>query len=178
MAKVLELALGPVPQMLSFLANYQFEIKSIPDFAGGFMFALLGESDLPEIDACYNGVTPLVSIMEDFITNLLDFNILAAIEALESFIFHFQLDFQPCTMMSDDMAAVSAYFAQLKDPLSLIPIITKNYLLHQRKISADWADEQLSWSTGDYFQAGEDVGDILVLALGKIEESEAFNAIQ
>jgi len=111
MAKVLELALGPVPQMLSFLANYQFEIKSIPQFIEGFMYALLGESDLPEIDACYNGVTPLVSIMEDFITNLLDFNILAAIEALESFIFHFQLDFQPCTMMSDDFAAVSAYFA-------------------------------------------------------------------
>ena len=172
LAKIVEIAIGPVSTMMTQM-NYMFEIMSIPEFIGGFVFALLGESNLPEIDACYNGVTPLVSIMENFVTQLLSFEILQAIGSLESFIYHFQLDFLPCTAMSDDFVAIENYFAQLANITELIPTITRNVLFHMNKIEADWADEQTSWASGDYFKAGEDIGDIVILVLGPIEEQTA-----
>ena len=170
-AKLIEIAIGPVPKMMGAMIDL-IELMSIPEFIGGFVFALLGESNLPEIDACYNGVSPLVTIMEDFVTELLDFELLKAIESLESFVFHFQLDFQPCMAMSDDFVAIENYFKQLTDISALIPTLTRNVLFHMSKIEADWAAEQADWAAGNYFDAGKDIGDIVILALGPIEEAE------
>jgi len=47
--------------------------------------------------------------------------------------------------------------------------VAKNWLFHGKAIKADIALEELNWSKGNYFAAGEDVAQALVLAVGPIQ---------
>jgi len=173
MAKILELALGPVPKMMEEMV-LMFELMAIPDFILGFVEGMVQDGNLPEIDQCHDGITPLVSIFNDFVSHIESFEIISAIGDLESFIYHFQLDFMPCTQMQDDMDAIVAWGEQFKDPMALLPTVVMNIVLHKRKIESSWADEQTAWNSGDYITAGKDMADIVTMAVGPIEEAQVF----
>jgi hypothetical protein len=154
-----------------------FELKSIPAFIAGFLNGMLGTDDLTEIGACHDGLTPLVTILHDFVGHLLSFDIFKAIGDLEKFIWNFQIDFLPCTSMHEDMEAIAAWGQQFTQPASLIPEITKNVVLHKRAITNLWADEQAQWAAGNYYVAGQDMAGIVTYAVGPIEPVEFYETM-
>jgi hypothetical protein len=170
-AELLTLGVGKVKSDLEAVMPL-LDLLSVPDFLAGFIYGMVGESHLTEIETCYAGVTPLAHYADDFIKDLTHFQIFDAIKQMEEFVYHMQLDLQPCVggAMSDDLAAIEAWGAQFKDPMSLVESVTKHFLFHKKKIEADWATEKSDWAVGEYFQAGKIFADMAVLTIGPIEE--------
>ena len=172
-ADLVELGLGPVPSMMEEIMP-MFDLMSVPEFLGGFLEGMVGESHLTEIEACYSGATPMVHYAQSFIEELLHLQIIKALESFEAFVYHFQVDLAPCTQMQGDLKTIEDWAAQFKNPAALIPTITKHVLFHKSKIQADWTAEKNDWASGNYFQAGKEMADLVVLAVGPIAEPTAF----
>lgn len=73
-----------------------------------------------------------------------------------------------CEGMDDDIARIDSWATIFTKPVQLSETITKNWLVHSfgfgRKVQA----EVDSWADGNYFQAGQDTADALVLMLGPV----------
>ena len=130
----------------------------------------LSDGDLPEIDSCYAGTSDLTQYVEEIIYDIENIKIFEALEAIELFIFHFQLDLQPCMHMSEDIQAIKDWAMIFTDVTKLIETVTEHYLLHGRKIKADIDDFKTSEAAGNYFQAGSDIADIVVQLLGPVQQ--------
>jgi len=176
-AKLMEIGLGPIPTMMGELMP-MIDLLSVPEFLAGFMEGMVGESDLTEIESCYSGVTPLVHYAQSAISDVLHLQIVKAIENLEAFIYHFQLDLAPCTHMQDDLKSIESWAAQFKNPAALIPEITKHVLFHKKKIESDWTTEKSDWASGLYVQAGKEMADIVTLVFGPITPAPADAFLQ
>jgi hypothetical protein len=145
-------------------------IKAIPDFAAGFLYGMVGDNHLTEFETCFQSSEELITYADAFITDLEDFKIIAAFESFEKFLFHFQLDVQPCKNVSDDVAAIEQWAAIFKEPATLVETLGKHWLLHQKGIKQDIASEKADWSAGNYFKAGADIADAVTLAVGPVEQ--------
>ena len=86
-------------------------------------------------------------------------------EQLELFVYHFQLDALPCTMMQDDLAEIAAWATIFKDPSALIAEATKHYLLHRRAVKTDIAAIKADWAAGSYFATGRATADLVTVLL-------------
>jgi len=147
----------------------EFDLKAIPEVVAGFIFGMVGENHLTEMETCYTSTQPLVTYAENFVKEIESLDFIKAIETLEAFVYHFQLDVQPCKNMQDDIAAIEGWAAQFKDPAALAEKVAKHYLLHKKAIQADIAQEKLDWANGQYFLAGQEIADIAIQAIGPIE---------
>lgn len=88
---------------------------------------------------------------------------------LELFVYHFQLDVAPCTMMGDDIAAIESWANIFKNPTELVATATKHYLLHKRAVTADIAAMKADWAASSFFATGKDAADLLTVLVGPIE---------
>ena len=61
----------------------------LPEIAAGFVYGMVGDNHLQEMETCYAGVTPLYGFLEAAITDIESFKIFKAIEQFEAFVFHF-----------------------------------------------------------------------------------------
>lgn len=134
---------------------------------------MVGDNHLSEIEQCYTSTGPLVTYAENFLDDLKHLHFIKAIESLEEFVFHFQLDTQPCHGMADDVESIKQWAAQFKDIPHLIETVTKHYLIHKKAIKKDIAAEKADWAAGNAFKAGADIADAVTLALGSMNEAPA-----
>jgi hypothetical protein len=169
-AELLQLLLGPVYPSKVDASMLEFDGWGIIPFVEGFLYTFLGDGNLPEIDACYAGTSDLMVYARAALADIESLNIFDALGEIEKFIFHFQLDFQPCTAMSDDMEAIKTWGEQFKDIPTLIKNVSEAYILHHRKISQDITDFKTAEAAKDYFTAGSDIADVAVLLLGAPSE--------
>ena len=90
-----------------------FDIKEIPEFLGGFLYGMVGESHLTEIEGCYTSAEPLAVYIENIVSDLESGNILGAIRNFKAFQSHMQADLLPCQggAMSDDLAGLDNWAA-------------------------------------------------------------------
>ena len=152
----------------------EFDIMAVPDFAAGFLYGMVGDNHLAEFQTCFNSADQLMSYINSFISDLEAFHIISAFENFEKFLFHFQMDVQPCKgkNLSDDMAAIEQWAAIFKEPTTLVETLGKHWLLHQKGIKKDIAAEKADWAAKNYFKAGADIADAVTLAVGPIEKSD------
>ena len=110
--------------------------------------------------------------VEAFLKDLEQFHIIDAFKNLEKFVYHLQLDAEPCQSanLQDDMAAIKAWAEIFKEPSSLVEKLGKHWLLHQHAIKKDIAAEKADWAAKNYFKAGADIADAVTLAVGPIEK--------
>jgi len=166
-ADILFIGLGPVPKPTYSL---KFDLLSVPEVAAGFVYGMVGENHLSEMEACYAGTQPLWSSLEAALKDVEAFHLIGAMKHLEEFIFHFQVDVAPCTNMGDDIAAIEQWAAIFKQPKTLIPIATKHYLLHKKAVTADIAAIKADWASKGYFATGKAAADLMTIIVGSIEE--------
>lgn len=65
--------------------------------------------------------------------------------------------------MDDDFAAIGAWLKGFEDVGHLTKEVTKNWLLHKKKVKADISQEESDWSSQNYFAAGKDTADAISL---------------
>ena len=170
-ADLVAVAIGPivVPSEIDLFIE-AFSIAGIPKLLEGFLATFVKDSDLPELETCYTSTSPLLTYINQFISDLTHFKLIKAIETAEEFVFHMQLDLLPCMHMTDDIQAIEQWAQIFKNPTELMANVTKHYLLHQRRIKADIADFKASEAAGNYYQAGADLADILAYTVGPIQQ--------
>lgn len=165
-ADLLTVAVGPIEAPAN---NLELDLLMLPELAAGFVYGMVGDNHLQEMESCYAGVTPLYDFLEQALKDLEAFHIFAAIKQLESFVYHFQLDVAPCENMSDDVAAIEAWAQIFKEPKTLASTVAKHYLLHKRAVKADETAITTDWANKSYFSVGKDAADLVTVLVGSIE---------
>ncbi len=161
-ADLLYYAVGPVEAPAG---EENFGIMTIPDLAAGFIYGMVGDNNLAEMEACYQGSADLWQYLSAALTDLEGFHIIKAMEQLELFVYHFQLDAKPCTAMSDDLAEIAAWAQIFTNPSELISTATKHYLLHRRSVKTDIAAIKADWAAESYFATGRATADLVSVLL-------------
>lgn len=145
------------------------DLLALPDFAAGFVYGMVGDNNLTEMEACYAGVSPLFTYLDAALVDIEGFHIIKAMEQLEQFVYHFQLDVAPCTAMGDDIQAIEQWAAIFKQPKALISSATKHYLLHKKAITTDIATIKADWDAKSFFASGVAAADLVTVLVGHIE---------
>ena len=153
-------------------------IMAVPDFVAGLLYELTGDSNLPELQQCYEGGDLVITKAAQIFANLEDGNLLRAVKYVQQLVEEVQAEAVDCKNMSDDFAAIEAWLARVTHPVHLAENVGKNYLLNHKQIKADIAAEKADWSNGNFFQAGKDTADAIVYLLGPIEEVKTYSAIE
>jgi len=74
--------------------------------------------------------------------------------------------------MQDDVAAIESWASIFKDPTRLAAKVSKNFALHHKGIQSDIAALKADAAADKWWTVGEDLADLLTLAIGPIEEEE------
>lgn len=74
-----------------------------------------------------------------------------------------------CENMGDDIAAIESWAQIFTDPAKLSATLAKHYAFHKKEIQADVSALETDWDAGNSFKAGEDLADLMTLAVGPIE---------
>jgi hypothetical protein len=169
-ADLLTVAVGPiVPAPAPAANNLDLDLLMLPELAAGFVYGMVGDNHLAEMETCYSGVTPLYGFLETALTDIESFHIFSAIAQFESFVFHFQEDVAPCKAMSDDVAAIEAWAQIFKSPTTLATTVAKHYMLHKKAVTADITAVRTDWANKSYFSTGKDAADLVTVLMGSIE---------
>uniref|UniRef100_A0A7S3J1B5 Uncharacterized protein n=1 Tax=Strombidium inclinatum TaxID=197538 RepID=A0A7S3J1B5_9SPIT len=80
-------------------------------------------------------------------------------------------DMVDCQYTDDDLRRLSEWAQIFTDPKKLSEVVAKNMVLHGKKIHEDMNAIPEDMGAGDYYKAGEDVADLVVLALGKVPDN-------
>jgi len=167
-ADLLTVAVGPIETPTTD-NNLELDLLMLPELAAGFVYGMVGDNHLTEMESCYAGVTPLYGFLETALTDLESFHVIAAIKNIEAFVFHFQEDVAPCEHMSDDVAAIEAWAQIFKTPKTLATTVAKHYLVHKKAVTADITAVRTDWTNKSYFSVGKDAADLITVLMGSIE---------
>lgn len=168
-ADLLTVAIGPVE--VPETNELGLDLMMLPDLAAGFVYGMVGDNHLTEIEACYAGVSPLWTFLDAALKDLEAFHIFAAIKQMELFVFHFQEDMAPCMhgAMSDDLQAIEQWATIFTHPETLVAQATKHFLIHKKRITGDIATIKSDWSADKYFATGVEAADLITTLVGPIE---------
>lgn len=169
-ADLLTVAVGPI-EAPSTNEELGFDIMMLPDLAAGFVYGMVGDNHLEEIEGCYAGVSPLWTYLDASLKDLEAFHVFAAIKQFELFVFHFQEDMAPCLhgAMADDFQAIEQWATIFTNPEELVAQATKHFLIHRKAVEGDIASIRSDWSADKYFATGSDAADLITTLVGPIE---------
>lgn len=147
---------------------------AVPDFLAGFVYGMVGDNKLTEIEACATGFEVMGPEIEAGIADLkkggTDNDIQAALQfglvALQV-----PQALKTCEGMGDDLAAIEAWAQIFTNPTSLAAAVSKHYLFHKSEIQADITALETDWTAQKYFTAGSDLAALLTLAVGPIQST-------
>ena len=138
---------------------------AIPDFIAGFIFGLTGDNHLAEIEQCYQGGQSVVTDGQAVITDLKTGHLIQGVKDAKTLADAISPALSNCQNMDGDIAEIEAWAKGFEDIGHLTKEVTKNWLLHKKKVKADIAQEEADWSSKDYFGAGKETAyaiDLLV----------------
>jgi len=172
LAALMTLAVGPITPTP---AELNMTAMAVPDFIAGFIYGMTGDNDLTEIEACYQGGDLMVKEVEagiaaikkggwDNYTQAALYFSLAALQIPQAL--------STCEGMDDDIAAIEAWGQIFEDPTKLAATVSKNYLLHKKKIEGDITQMETDWDSQLYFNSGEDFAALCTVAIGPITPTE------
>ena len=150
-----------------------FDVMAVPDFVAGFMYGMTGDNNLTEIEACFQGGEQIVTDSQTAIADFESGNWFQGIKDAGTAWNEVGSAMTTCKGMDDDIAAIEAWAKIFTEPATLSKTVAKHWLFHGSEIKADLAKEQADWSTANYFDAGKDTADALVLAVGPVPTASA-----
>lgn len=118
-ADLLTVAIGPIEVPSAAESNVLgMDLDALPDLAAGFVYGMVGENHLTEMQTCYKSSKPLLDYLDAALNDLEAFHIFATIKQFELFLFHFQEDVAPCThgSMGDDLSEIAQWASIFTEP--------------------------------------------------------------
>ena len=152
------------------------KIMGAADFLAGFMYGMTTVNNLTEIEACYAGGDLMYNEIDAGIADIKvggwNEDVQAALE-FGLVVLQIPQALNTCESMTEDLTAIESWAAIFKDPTALVATVSKHYLFHKSEIKADIAAVESDWSADLFFKSGEDLANLLTLAIGPIESNEA-----
>ena len=147
-------------------------VVEVPEFIAGFLYEMTGNNHLLEIENCYSSSTVLEYEIKAGIQDIhhggWDSDVQAALEfALVAL--QIPQILHTCENMDEDIAAIKEWASIFKDPTRLTAKVTKNVALHHTAIQEDIGALKTDAHDGKWFTSGEDLADLLTLAVGPIK---------
>ena len=165
-----------VQQAAAILAtNYSMNIEGTEEFVAGLLYGMVQKDDLPEIQKCLTNAESLEAEITNAVSDLSkgDFqDVLKAVQEIGQIIKEVPQDLDECKDIDSDVKKVEAWAAVFANPVTLTKQLTKNLLANWKKVSADITTTETDWNAKKFYEAGEDVADILILSVGPISESQ------
>ena len=153
--------------------NYQMDIEGVEQFVAGLIFGLIQKDDLPEIQQCLKDGSSLEAEITNAISDISKGDlqdIIKGVQEVGQIIKELPTDLDDCKGMDDDIAKIEKWASIFAHPTELVTTLTKNLLKNWQGVVADVSKTETDWNNADYYDAGDDIGDILILALGKISQ--------
>ena len=163
------------------LTNVDITAMAIPDFIAGFMFEMTGNNDLEEIEKCYQGGTLMASEIELGIADIKKGGVDNDIQAgLQFGLAALQIPqaLKTCENMDEDIAAIESWASIFKSPTELASKVATHYALHHKQIQSDIQTLETDWDSQKYFDAGKELADIAILAIGPIQTGNELETDQ
>ena len=85
-------------------------------------------------------------------------------------------DFADCTSIQGDLKRIEDWGKIFEDPVKLMQVVAANVLKNYPEIMGDITKIPTDFSSGDYKDAGTEVADIMVSAIGPIPKT--FDGIE
>ena len=148
----------------------RMDLKAVPELAAGFMYGMIGDSDLKEFKMCYKSTEPLFHYVQDAVEDIKEKKWLQVVEQVKLFMTNFKKDLEPCKNMSDDVQAIEHFFEKFEDPLALAKEVLVNFEQHKDDITKDMELIKSDWGAEKYFETGRATADLVVAVIGPFEE--------
>lgn len=143
------------------------------------IYGLIQKDDLPEIQKCLkNGETLEVEItnaISDFSKGDIQ-DMIKAVQEFGQIVKELPEDLDECKAIDDDLEKIENWAKIFTNPVALVSTLTKNLLANWKDVQADITKATADYNNSDYYNAGEDVADTIVLAVGPISRAEEIDA--
>ena len=159
--------------------NYQMDIEGAEQFIAGALYGLLQKDDLPEIQKCLKNAEGLEVEITNAISDLTKGDIqdvLKAVQEIGVIAKELPQDLEDCKSISGDVEKIENWAKIFANPVALVSALTKNLLANWKAVSADIGKTTSDYNAAKYYDAGEDVADVLTLAVGPISQAEEIDA--
>lgn len=179
MAKILvDLVGGPEPDALPTTENIAIGNKTevAAELIAGIIYGVTEKNDLEQIDTCLGDVDEFVSdillgihMLEnmDFVDLINGFSLLASTVAeIPNYLYQ-------CSQIGPDLKEFEEWLTVFEHPKELEQTMEANIKRHLAGLTLDLAKVKKDISNGEWFAAGEELGEMLVIVVGPVE-SEFF----
>ena len=139
---------------------------------------MIGDNHLDELYTCEHDVDAIVKSVDTLLRLFEEKKYDELWSFFGSFSTTMMISLKECSIIGDDVKAIEDWSKIFDDKTKLIETVTEHMLIHKKKIKSDIKAAKTDWNSGDFYQAGEDVADLLTLALGPIEKEQNLVATQ
>ena len=153
------------------LNSYGLAPADVEQFVAGVVFGLIQKDDLAQIQTCLKDAQGLETEIEEVIG---DFSkgdltdILKGVELVGKVIQELPADLGDCEGMKADVARIEAWAAIFSNPTKLVQTLLTNVVANFPKVSADATSIVSDFKAAKYYNSGDDIADLLVVALGPV----------
>ena len=160
--------------------QYGMNIEGTEEFVAGLMYGLIEKDDLPEIQKCMKNADALEAEITNVVSDISkgEFqDVLKAVQEIGQITKELPQDLDECKAIDDDVAKIEAWAAIFANPTKLVATLSKNLLANWKNVEADINTTTSDWNAAKYYNAGEDVADMVVLSVGPISEGDEVEEI-
>ena len=163
------------------LAHYSaFDVHDVEEFLGGMIMGLIQKDDLTKIEQCLTDGEGLEKEVQEAITDFMKGDlqdIMAGVELVGKIIQELPTDLGDCQGMQADIDRIENWAKIFNDPTELVKVLIGNVVQNFATITADITKTSSDIAAADMYNAGIDVADILIAALGPVPAQPEYLAI-
>ena len=160
---------------VAFTKYAAFNVDDVEHFLAGLIEGLIQKDDFTKIQGCLKDAQ---KVDEEMTEAIADFSkgdvqdIIKGVQVIGQLLTELPQDLGDCKDMQGDIDRIEKWAAIFKDPSALINTLIANVVKNFQGILADATDIPTEISADNYDKLGEDVADILVLALGPVPQPQ------
>ena len=158
------------------MQQYDMTPQDVGQFLGGLVWGLIQKDDLSKIQTCLNDCQ---DIQKDVTEAVNDFkkgdlqDIIAGIQLIGKVaLTELPHDLQDCKGMESDVQRIESWATQFLHPGTMIPKIIQNVITHFQQIMGDVSKVDSDFTAHNFYNAGDDVADIMVQTVGPVPEMD------
>ena len=140
------------------------------------MYALIGKDDLSDVRSCLKDPEGLESDIMSAISDIQKgymSTIVKGVQELGAVMRELPKDLATCDSIKDDVDALSKWADKFYYPVTLSGKVSANLTTNWMTASSLAVDMATYYMNGDYYQSGKAVGELTVIAVGKVEKTSA-----
>merc|ERR1712045_951305 len=142
------------------------------EFVGGLLWGLIGDNHLNQVETCLKDAGTFLSDAEKAVTDVSSGSWTSAASDVKDAVHEIEAMFSSggdCTSFAKDIAAITEWASV--GWFKLAETVAKDMLFHASEIETDAKAISTDWNSGNYYQSGKDLADLLTLSLGPVESS-------